>query len=88
MGLFSRKPTFVACPICDAGLDAKLGAIDLLSHWQTHVSQIPPGQGVASGQYTWTCVCGPAGLKWEKDFAAAAGLAGHMNERHGFRLTR
>ncbi len=86
MPLFGKKRV-QTCPICQAELDGKAGAMDLTSHWQEHVEVIPPGQGDASGQFTWKCTCGPAGMKWENDFAAAAGLCMHMTERHGFRMS-
>jgi hypothetical protein len=85
MALFSKKPQI--CPICSAELDGRASALRLESHWETHVVVIQPGQGDASGQYTWYCSCGPAGMKWEKHFAAATALAVHMSERHGFTLT-
>ena len=86
MGLFSSKARTRPCPICSAALDDKTSALNLSGHWMAHVEQIPPGQGDASGQYTWRCACGPAGMKWDRDFAAQAALALHMTERHGFRL--
>jgi hypothetical protein len=77
MGWFSKRAT--PCPICGMAIEKN----STLRHWNTHVSQIPPGHGEASGQYTWQCVCGPAGLKWPTDFAASSGLAMHMHNRHG-----
>jgi hypothetical protein len=77
MGLFGKK--MIICPICEEGMEKT--AVN--EHWMTHVRQIPEGQGEASGQYTWECVCGPSGMKWPKDFGAMAGLALHMHERHG-----
>ncbi|HEY1740957.1 MAG TPA: vWA domain-containing protein [Acidimicrobiia bacterium] len=70
MALFSKKPQI--CPICSAELDGRASALRLESHWETHVVVIQPGQGDASGQYTWYCSCGPAGMKWEKHFADQA----------------
>jgi hypothetical protein len=80
VGLFSRRPTH--CPICTAELDKR----DHWRHWDTHVQQIPEGEGDASGQYTWRCVCGPAGMKWPKAGGASAGLALHMQQRHSIEL--
>ncbi len=80
MGLFGKK--LITCPICQAGIEK----VDRVDHLLLHVRQIPPGQGDASGQYTWECVCGPAGLKWPKADHAAAGLGLHLWERHGFQL--
>lgn len=77
MGWFSKNTT--TCPICQAAIEKDRS----LRHRDTHVRQIPPGQGDASGQYTWNCTCGPAGLKWPTDFAASSGLALHMQNRHG-----
>lgn len=78
MGLFSKKK--ITCPIC------KESASDGINHYESHVRQIPPGHGNASGQYTWECVCGPSGKKWQKEVGAAAGLMLHMQDRHGLPL--
>jgi hypothetical protein len=80
MGLFSKKQ--IICPICQQNIVK----VDRFEHWLTHVRQIPPGQGDASGQYTWECVCGPAELKWPRASGAAAGLGLHMEERHAIPL--
>lgn len=80
MGWFSKKTT--TCPICQAAIE-KGGT---RGHWQAHVEQIPPGQGDASGQYTWNRRCGPAGLKWPTDGAASSGLTLHMWQRHGIEI--
>lgn len=80
MGLFSKKA--VACPICQAELQTKGN----FGHWEVHVTQIPEGEGDASGQYTWQCVCGPADMKWPKPGGASSGLALHMQQRHGIAL--
>jgi len=80
MPLFGKKTT--TCPICKASIEMGIGYI--MSHCEeAHVRQIPPGQGDASGQYTWECVCGPAGMKWPTTAGAAAGLTLHMGQRHG-----
>ena len=84
MGLFSKRVKTITCPICSSEIEQSTGA--QLGHWESHVWQIPEGQGDASGQYSWDCVCGPAGLKWPKPDHAAAGLAVHMMERHGVRV--
>jgi hypothetical protein len=84
MGLFGKKKQRYTCPICGADLEG--GGLDNVPHWKSHVQQIPPGYGDASGQYTWECVCGPAGLKWPREFGAAAGLGEHMEQRHGIPL--
>jgi hypothetical protein len=76
MGLFGRR--LITCPICNAGVEAK----GIRGHWDSHVQQIPPGHGDASGQYTWECVCGPADMKWPRDMGAKAGLVLHMRQRH------
>jgi hypothetical protein len=80
MGLFGKKQ--ITCPMCHADI----AKVDRIDHWISHVRQIPPGQGDASGQYTWECVCGPARLKWPKTLDAAAGLGLHMEERHAIPL--
>lgn len=80
MGLFGKK--FHACPICGSPMESGVGPT--MSHCEaSHVRQIPPGHGEASGQYTWECVCGPAGMKWPTTGGAAAGLTLHMQRRHG-----
>lgn len=78
MGWFSKRTP--PRPICGAALGKSL--TQTLRHCDTHVRQIPPGQGDASGQYTWNRTCGPAGMKWPTDFAASSGLALHMQNRH------
>jgi hypothetical protein len=80
VGLFSKKAT--VCPICDSEI-SKAGN---MSHWESHVTQIPEGEGDASGQFTWQCSCGPAGMKWPKTGGAMSGLALHMQQRHGIPL--
>ena len=80
MALFGKKAAkSVACPLCSDVFDPKNGGT---IHWMGHVSQIPSGQGAASGQYTWVCACGPAGMKWPNDFSAAMALEIHMYRRH------
>lgn len=81
MGLFNKTPKTISCPICHG--EVEKGKFEQKNHWLTHVTVIPDGQGDASGQYTWTCICGPAGLKWKTDEAAAAGMIMHMEQRHG-----
>lgn len=85
MGIFSKKQKLVTCLICRESIPGGITG-DSMSHYESHVRQIPPGNGDASGQYTWSCVCGPAGLKWTEDYKAAAGLAFHMHSRHGMPL--
>jgi hypothetical protein len=80
MGLFGKKQ--IICPICHAGVEKG----DPTHHWESHIQQIPPGYGDASGQYTWECACGPAGLKWPREGGAYGGLMMHLNERHGIPL--
>jgi hypothetical protein len=41
---------------------------------------------VPAGNTRWNVCAGPAGMKWPKDFGAAAGLALHMHQRHGVPL--
>jgi hypothetical protein len=82
MSLFAKKPKMTNCPICRDQFESS----GKLEHWESHVSQIPEGHGEATGQYTWECSCGPAGMKWPKVFGASAGLAMHMMERHGIAL--
>lgn len=84
MGLFRKR--MAACPICESELEAGAQMGTKLAHFNSHVQQIPPGNGEASGQYTWVCACGPAGMKWPHDAGAAAGLALHLQQRHGFPL--
>lgn len=84
MGLFRKR--MVACPICKSELAAGAEMSAKIAHFSSHVRQIPPGNGEASGQYTWVCVCGPARMKWPHDAGAASGLALHMQQRHGFQL--
>lgn len=79
MGLFGKKTKLVTCPICAEEFDPQRDG----QHWSSHVEQIPPGQGDASGQYTWACACGPSGMKWPNDFSAAMALAIHMYRVHG-----
>ncbi len=76
MGLFGTRR--ITCPICRASVDK----VKIEDHFGSHVRQIPPGYGDASGQYTWECVCGPAGMKWPKESGAVAGLMLHMMQRH------
>ncbi len=81
MGLFSKK--LITCPICDEGLpknENKFG------HWESHCCEFPPGEGDASGQFTWECNCGPSGMKWPHVGGAAARMALHMQQRHGISL--
>lgn len=80
MGLFSKKVRTIRCPICSNEVEQSYGSLS--DHWESHLIQIPPGQGDASGQYTWVCSCGPAGFKWAVKSNGAAGLAQHLNERH------
>lgn len=64
MGLFKRKEQTQTCPICTDGFETSDG----MTHWSGHVRQLPPGEGAASGQYTWECKCGPSGMKWPNEF--------------------
>ena len=50
MGLFSKKKRRYTCPIC--GVEIEGGGMDNVPHWKSHVQQIPPGNGDATGQYT------------------------------------
>jgi hypothetical protein len=87
VGLFSKTPPAPWLrPICGEGFDRKETAIGLLSHWESHVQIIGPGQGDATGQFTWRCSCGPANMKWPHTGGAGAGLGLHMSERHGLRM--
>lgn len=72
-----QKPV-VTCPVCSSALPHDQRA----SHWLGHASQIPPGEGEASGQWTWVCTCGPAGMKWPNDFSAGMALEIHMYRAH------
>lgn len=81
MGLFSKKSKLVVCPICSAEFDPKDGM-----HQMSHVRQIPEGEGDASGQYTFECSCGPAGMKWPNDFSASSALAIHWYRVHDIPL--
>jgi len=88
VGPYSKKPVPPwPCPICSEGLDGKGSVMTLLSHWESHVEQIPPWHGEASGQYTWRCSCGPSDMKWPHTMGAGAGLGLHMNKRHGLRMS-
>ena len=80
MGSPSKHSALVACPICSTFFDAENEG---RSHCLSHVEQIPPGHGDASGQYTWACVCGPSRMKWPNDLSAASALAIHWYGRHG-----
>lgn len=82
MGLFNRKPRTLTCPMCSSTVLQD----ERREHWRSHVEQIGPGQGDATGQYTWRCSCGPAGMKWEKDYAALAAIQLHMMQRHGIAM--
>jgi hypothetical protein len=81
MGLFGKKVEMVTCPICGQEFNGRESGTKS-AHWESHVQKIPPGQGEASGQYTWECSCGPCGMKWPKSWSAATALAIHMNRRH------
>jgi len=84
VGIFSKKPKAARpCPICGDDLNQ---VDNKYSHWHSHVTEIPQGQGDASGQFTFNCSCGPAGMKWPKPGGATAGLAMHMEQRHGIAL--
>lgn len=82
MGWFSKPKmsTTVDCPMCQTPMVGDSGRD---SHLEQHVSQIPPGQGDASGQYTWDCTCGPAGMKWPGTGAATMALEYHLIRAHG-----
>jgi hypothetical protein len=81
VGLFRKSTPTYTCPICRVALDGNPPARD--DHWESHTRQIPPGEGAASGQYTWECVCGPSGVKAPKPGAVATIMALHMEDRHG-----
>lgn len=81
MALFRKSTPTYTCPICHVALDADSSGRNV--HWESHTRQIPPGEGGASGQYTWDCVCGPCGLKAPKPGPMAMNLAIHMEDRHG-----
>jgi hypothetical protein len=83
MGLFGKKQ-LSTCPICGTGMEE--GVSNTMAHCASHVLQIPPGYGDLSGQWTWECVCGPADMIWPHDIGAAAGLALHLQQRHGIPL--
>ena len=61
MALFNKKPAPpaqpVTCPVCG---ESFAPGSDLAMHWLNHVELIPPGHGEASGQFTWSCSCGPS----------------------------
>lgn len=83
MGFFgSKKPPAapVPCPICDQVI---YEATDRSFHYESHLSQIPSGQGDASGQYTWTCSCGPSRMKWPGPGAATMAMEYHFARAHG-----
>lgn len=85
MGFFGKRTKMISCPICRNEFEStSTGA--RLNHWEQHVRPIPEGQGEASGQYTWECACGPSGMKWPRIGDAAAGMALHMNNRHGIEI--
>lgn len=79
MPLFGKK-ALATCPICAAEIQRKPGAGE--DHFESHVWEIPPGHGDASGQFSWDCKCGPAGMKWPTRSAATSGLVLHMYQRH------
>jgi hypothetical protein len=84
MSIFKRRtetaPAPIVCVICSRTL-AGPGATQ--SHWMSHLQQIPPGQGDASGQYTWNCACGSSEMKWPGTAAAALAMDYHMHRAHG-----
>ena len=85
MGFFKRDTGasprgMTACPVCNEALtkdQAKMHG----GHFERHVFQIENGEG--AGNYTWQCSCGPAPMHWPNDFAALAGLALHLQQKHG-----
>lgn len=83
MGSDPSQEASETCPVCDESLDVSGGQL----HWNRHVFPLPgltPGAG--SGLFTWHCRCGPSGMKWVKPRQAMAGLALHLEERHGVPL--
>ena len=70
----------VTCPICG---DVLTGEADHTDHWMGHIKQIPPGNGEASGQFTWTCGCGPSEMKWPGRGGAVMALQYHLGRAHG-----
>ena len=79
MGLFSKKPKTIACPVCSGQIEDSFS--DKLEHWESHAYKITSGEG--TGSFTWKCACGPADGYWPSADNAGAGLAQHMDERHG-----
>lgn len=84
MALFNKKPAPpaqpVTCPVCG---ESFAPGSDLAMHWLNHVELIPPGHGEASGQFTWSCSCGPSGMKWPGRGGAAIALQYHVARAHG-----
>ena len=81
--IFGKEPLrIIVCPICTTRFDAGHES----AHWETHVTEIPDGEGEHGGRFTWTCVCGPTTMTWPSSNAAASGLALHMQQRHNIPL--
>ena len=84
MPLFRKRPAEplppIVCPLCGTELSERN---DKTSHWESHLDQIGPGQGDATGQYTWTCECGHCQMKWPGRGAAVQALQYHLHRAHG-----
>jgi hypothetical protein len=87
VALFKKKPKEfppVTCPVCSTTVT---GLDEQESHWLSHVSRIPDGQGDASGQYSWTCGCGHCRMKWPGNMTAALALKYHLHRAHSVPLS-
>jgi len=82
MGLFNRTKASFECPICSSQVQRNNPWI----HWQEHIIEVPPGNGAASGCFTYECVCGPCPKIWDEDRMLDGALAIHMHEVHSIPL--
>ncbi len=76
MGMFSRGTLDPVCPVCGEPLGKRT---NVARHNLPHV--LPADDG-GSG-FMWRCGCGEYDGVWDGRGGAAAGLTGHMQQRHG-----
>ena len=67
----------MTCPICGESVPQ---ALSETNHWNGHLTN------TSSGDFTWACVCGPAGMSWTSRSHAGMALGVHMVDNHGFRM--
>jgi hypothetical protein len=85
MGLFSKKPTLIACIFCSDAVVKE----DMYEHWGGHLREVEANVGGRG--FTFDCpMCGPAPKCWgvgdDDEFAkaqAALAIDGHLLDRHG-----